>query len=88
MQKRRDLFHRIKWFDHSNNRSNLCLWSDQVKTVERVIVKVAVIQFVLLLLTQLIFHRLDEIPQLKQITKYEGVTKNTMTKIVETMRNN
>jgi hypothetical protein len=63
------------------------LWSDQVKTVERVIMKVAVIQFVLLLLTQLIFHQLDEIPKLKQITKYEGVTKNTMTKIVETMRN-
>jgi hypothetical protein len=63
------------------------LWSDQVKTVERVIMKVAVIQFVLLLLTQLIFHQLDGIPQLKQITKYEGVTKNTMTKIVETMRN-
>jgi hypothetical protein len=63
------------------------LWSDQVKTVERVIMKVAVIQFVLLLLTQLIFHQLDEIPQLKQITKYEGVTKNTMTKIVETIRN-
>jgi len=58
-----------------------------VKTVERVIMKVAVIQFVLLLLTQLIFHQLDEIPKLKQITKYEGVTKNTMTKIVETMRN-
>lgn len=49
--------------------------------------KVAVIQFVLLLLTQLIFHQLDEIPHLKQITKYEGVTKNTMTKIVETMSN-
>lgn len=63
------------------------MWSDQVKTVERVIMKVAVIQFVLLLLTQLIFHQLDEIPQLKQITKYEGVTKNTMTKIAETMRN-
>lgn len=59
----------------------------KVKTIERVIMKVAVIQFVLLLLTQLIFHQLDEIPQLKQITKYEGVTKNTMTKIVETMSN-
>lgn len=58
-----------------------------MKTVERIIMKVAVIQFVLLLLTQLIFHQLDEIPKLKQITKYEGVTKNTMTKIVETMRN-
>lgn len=58
-----------------------------MKTIERVIMKVAVIQFVLLLLTQLIFHQLDEIPHLKQITKYEGVTKNTMTKIVETMSN-
>jgi hypothetical protein len=42
-----------------------------VKTVERIIMKAAVIQF-------------DVIPQLKQITKYEGVTKNTVTKIVET----
>jgi hypothetical protein len=56
-----------------------------MKTVERVLMKVAVIQFVLLLLAQLIFHQLDAIPQLKQITKYEGVTKNSMTKIIETI---
>jgi hypothetical protein len=56
----------------------------KVKTVERIIMKAAVIQLAVLLLTQLIFHQFDVIPQLKQITKYEGVTKNTVTKIVET----
>lgn len=55
-----------------------------MKTVERILIKIAVIQLVLLLLSQLFFHQLDAFPQLKQITKYEGVTKNTYTKIVET----
>jgi hypothetical protein len=56
----------------------------QVKTVERIIIKAAVIQLAVLLLSQLIFHQLDAFPQLKQITKYEGVTKYSVTKIVET----
>lgn len=56
-----------------------------MNTVERVIMKIVVIQFVLLLLSQIIFHQLDAFPQLKKITKYEGVTKNTSTKIVETI---
>jgi hypothetical protein len=55
-----------------------------MKTVERVLIKMAVIQLVFLLLSQIIFHQLDPFPQLKQITIYEGVTKNTLTKIVET----
>lgn len=56
-----------------------------MKTVERILMKLAVIQFVILLLSQFIFHQLHVFPQLKQITKYEGVTKNTFTKIVETI---
>lgn len=55
-----------------------------VKTVESVLIKVDVIQFIFLLLFQYIFHQLNAFPQLKQITKYEGVAKNTLTKIVET----
>jgi uncharacterized membrane protein len=55
-----------------------------MKTVERILIKMAFIQLMLLLLSQLIFHQLDTLPQIKQITKYEGVTKNTLTKIVET----
>lgn len=55
-----------------------------MKKVERVLIKMAVIQLVFLLLSQFIIHQLDTFPQLKQITIYEGVTKNTLTYIVET----
>jgi hypothetical protein len=55
-----------------------------MKKVERVLIKMAVIQLVFLLLSQFIIHQLDTFPQLKQIAIYEGVTKNTLTYIVET----
>jgi hypothetical protein len=55
-----------------------------MKTVERVLIKIVIIQFIFLLLSQAILHQLDVFPQLKQITKYEGVNKNTYTEILET----
>ncbi|MCQ6277936.1 DUF5359 family protein [Bacillus sp. EB600] len=55
-----------------------------MKTIERVLIKMAVIQLLFLLLSQFIFHQLNPFPQLKQITIYEGVTKNTLIEIVET----
>jgi hypothetical protein len=58
----------------------------KVKIVERVLIKVAVFQFGLLLFSQIIFHQLAAFPQLKQITKYEGVTENIMIKTVEAFK--
>jgi hypothetical protein len=55
-----------------------------MKTVERVLIKIVIIQFIFLLLSQVILHQLDVFPQIKQITKYEGVNKNTYTEILET----
>ncbi|WML45131.1 YpfB family protein [Neobacillus sp. PS3-40] len=55
-----------------------------MKTVERVLIKLAIIQFIFLLLSQVILHQLDAFPQLKQLTKYEGVNKNSYTEILET----
>lgn len=57
-----------------------------MKTFERFIIKLVIIQFIFLLLSQIILHQLDAFPQLKQITKYEGVTKNTYTDILETFK--
>jgi hypothetical protein len=57
-----------------------------MKMFERFIIKLAIIQFIFLLLSQIILHQLDAFPQLKQITKYEGVNKNTYTDILETFK--
>ncbi|MDQ0197492.1 YpfB family protein [Neobacillus ginsengisoli] len=55
-----------------------------MKVVERILIKIVIIQFVFLFLAQLFFHQLNIFPQLDQLTKYEGVTKNTFTEILQT----
>ncbi|MFL6563278.1 MAG: YpfB family protein [Bacillus sp. (in: firmicutes)] len=57
-----------------------------MKNVERILIKIVIIQFIFLFLVQLIFHRLDVFPQVKQLTKYEGVNENTYTEILETFQ--
>lgn len=59
-----------------------------MKTIERVLIKIVIIQFIFLLLSQIILHQLDAFPQIKPITKYEGVNKNTYTEIIETFMRN
>jgi hypothetical protein len=54
-----------------------------MKIVERVLIKIIIIQFIFLLLSQVIFHQMDAFPQIKQITLYEGVNKNTYTELLE-----
>ena len=56
-----------------------------MKTIERVLIKIAIIQLLFLLLTQCFLHCFPEFPKLKQITKYEGVNKYFDIKITETM---
>lgn len=55
-----------------------------MKIVERILIKIIIIQFIFLFLSQIFFHQMDYFPQLKQLTKYEGVNKNTYTDILQT----
>ncbi|EIJ78702.1 hypothetical protein PB1_14129 [Bacillus methanolicus PB1] len=57
-----------------------------MKTFERILMKVIVIQLICLLLVQLFFHKLNIFPELKQITQYEGVSENNFTQILETFQ--
>jgi hypothetical protein len=58
-----------------------------MKAVERILIKMAVIQFVFLLLAQLFLHQLDGIPELKVLAQYEGVVKDKSANTVETIWN-
>jgi hypothetical protein len=58
-----------------------------MKLIERILLKVIVIQFILLLLTQLFFHKWNSSPELQQLTQYEGATENNLTEILETFSN-
>ncbi|WHY84464.1 YpfB family protein [Neobacillus novalis] len=57
-----------------------------MKRIESLLIKVVIIQFIFLFLAQLIFHQLDILPQIKQLTKYEGVNENTFTEILQTFQ--
>lgn len=59
-----------------------------MQAVERILLKIIIIQFIFLVFSQYIFHYVDAFPQLKQITKYEGVGKNIYIKMVETFSGN
>ncbi|MDQ0219007.1 hypothetical protein ELQ35_09990 [Peribacillus cavernae] len=61
-----------------------------MKTTERIIIKLILIQVVCLLAFQVVFHREDSFLKIKKLAEYEGVTKNNYTKIIETFngRNN
>ncbi|MCM2531815.1 YpfB family protein [Neobacillus pocheonensis] len=52
--------------------------------VERILIKIVIIQFVFLFLSQILFHQLNVFPQLNQLTEYEGVNENTFTEILQT----
>jgi hypothetical protein len=57
-----------------------------MKKVESVLIKIVIVQFIFLFLAQLFFHQLDVFPQVKELTKYEGVNENTYTEILETFQ--
>ena len=52
-----------------------------MKLIERLLIKIIMIQFILLLFTQLVFHKWNSFPELQQITQYEGVSENNLTEI-------
>ncbi|MBO0958136.1 DUF5359 family protein [Neobacillus sp. MM2021_6] len=57
-----------------------------MKRVEGFLVKVLIVQFLFLFLSQLLFHQLDIFPQIKQLTKYEGVNEDIFTEIIQTFQ--
>lgn len=57
-----------------------------MKSFERILIKIAIIQFIFLLIAQLFFHEFDALPELKQITQYEGVTDNNHSEVLKSMR--
>ncbi|UII54656.1 YpfB family protein [Cytobacillus spongiae] len=52
--------------------------------IERLLIKLVAIQLLFLLATQIFFHKMNVVPELKQITQYEGVTESNFTKLLET----
>ncbi|MEH7415178.1 YpfB family protein [Neobacillus drentensis] len=55
-----------------------------MRAVERILIKLVIVQFIFLFLSQFLFHQMDIFPQIKQLTKYEGVNENTLTEIMQT----
>lgn len=57
-----------------------------MKSFERILIKIAIIQFIFLIIAQLFFHELNAFPELKQITQYEGVTENNHSEVLNSIR--
>lgn len=56
-----------------------------MKNLERILIKLIIVQFVFLIVTQIIFHHLNFFPELKEITQYEGVNNGQYTQLLETL---
>ncbi|MED1468072.1 YpfB family protein [Bacillus salipaludis] len=56
-----------------------------MKVLERVLIKMVIIQFIFLILTQILLHQYGIFPELTQLTKYEGVSENSFTEIIQTL---
>lgn len=57
-----------------------------MKSIERILMKIVIIQFLFLFITQIFFHKFNIFPELKQLTQYEGVTDNNFTEFLETFK--
>ncbi|KSU63488.1 cytidylate kinase [[Bacillus] enclensis] len=58
-----------------------------MRAIERILIKLAIIHFILLLAIQFVFHELNILPELHKIVFYEGVEKMEYSEIVETISN-
>ena len=56
-----------------------------MKIIERLLLKIIIIQLIMLVLSQLFFHKMNALPELQQLTQYEGVTENNYTEFLETL---
>ncbi|MBM6619886.1 YpfB family protein [Bacillus suaedaesalsae] len=55
-----------------------------MKRFESILVKLVIIQFIFLIVAQFVMMNGQVSPYLSKVIQYEGVTKDTYTKIVET----
>ena len=55
-----------------------------MKTVERIIIKLIIIQVIFLFLIQVFLSFENHVVQLSKLSQYEGVNSNNYTKIIET----
>lgn len=55
-----------------------------MKTVERILIKLIIIQVIFLCVTQVAFRFENRMIQLSKLSQYEGVNKNNYTKVIET----
>jgi hypothetical protein len=75
---------RVIGFIVKNILIEMDLVCESMKSFERILIKIILVQFVFLILSQLFFHKLHIFPELKQITQYEGVSNNNFSEILET----
>lgn len=55
-----------------------------MRFIERWLFKIMIIQFIILILVQLVLHKWHAFPELHPITHYEGVTNNSHMELLET----
>lgn len=55
-----------------------------MKTVERIIIKIIIIQVIFLFFIQIYLSFDNHLVQLTKLSQYEGVNRNNYTKIIET----
>ncbi|WP_456278522.1 YpfB family protein [Bacillus sp. AK128] len=55
-----------------------------MKNIERVLVKLVVVQIICLVIAQVIMTNHQLSPYLSKVVEYEGVTKDSYSKVVET----
>lgn len=61
-------------------------WSEKMKTFERILIKIVMVQFIFLVLSQVVLHKFHVLPELSQLTQYEGVTENNFSQVLETFK--
>jgi hypothetical protein len=57
-----------------------------MKAIERILIKIIIIQFIILVFSQFVFHKLQAFPELNQLMRYEGVTEDNFSQILETFQ--
>jgi hypothetical protein len=57
-----------------------------MQRVERIIIKLAIIQFIFLLLSQALLTKQEIAQYLSKVVYYEGVTRGYVTNILETLK--
>ena len=56
-----------------------------MRTVERIMIKIIIIQFIFLSIG-VVFHHINFVPEINQITQYEGVMDSNFVKMLETLK--